>query len=173
MMVFEFAFAALRFYIGILLAAHGSQKVFGWFGGPGIEGWRGALKGMNLRPAGLWAWLSAGVELIGGLLFAFGVLTPVVAAAISLNMLMAIILVHWENGFFARDNGFEFPLTLLMGALTIGLTGSSSLALGPQTLDGQAPITLFAGAFLIGSLVLMSGLAIRQWTPDYQSLSGD
>lgn len=172
-MQIEIGLSVLRWFVGLLLAAHGAQKVFGWFDGPGIQGWEGAMENMGLRPASLWAWLSAGIELLGGLLFALGVLTPIVAGALVVNLLMAIALVHWENGFFNSNGGFEFPLTLAVAALVIGLTGQGTYSLGPQGFVGLDPVVLFTGTLLIGILLLALGLVTRQTAPSREPQPGD
>lgn len=169
----EIGLSVLRWFVGLLLAAHGAQKVFGWFDGPGIQGWRGAMENMDLRPASLWAWLSAGIELLGGLLFALGALAPIVAAALIVNLLMAIALVHWENGFFNSNGGFEFPLTLAVAALVIGLSGQGTYSLAPQGFAGLDPVLLFTGTLLIGILILALGLVTRRTPPSREPQPGD
>lgn len=172
-MEIETGLAILRGFVGLLLAVHGMQKVLGWFGGPGMQGWLGAIKSMNLRPPRLWAWLSAGTELFGGLLFAVGILTPLAAAALIVNLLMAISLVHWENGFFNSRGGYEFPLTLAVAAFVIGLTGPGAYAFGPQELADLDPTTVFVGTLMIGILLLAVGLITRRSTPTQEPEPGD
>lgn len=172
-MEIETGLAILRGTVGLLLGAHGAQKIFGWFGGPGIQGWQGAIEGMNLRPPSLWAWLSAGTELFGGLLFALGIVTPFAAAALIVNLLMAVTLVHWENGFFNSRGGYEFPLTLAVAALVIGLAGPGAYAFGPQELAGLDPTTIFVGTLLLGILLLAVGLISRRTAATQEPQPGD
>lgn len=80
----------LRTVVGLTLAAHGAQKLLGWFGGPGIKGFAGMLGQLNIRPTALWAWVAALAELVGGLALAVGLLTPLAATAIAGSMLVAI-----------------------------------------------------------------------------------
>lgn len=157
----DIALLVLRLYVGLVLVAHGSQKLFGWFGGHSVSDMAGMFHSQGLRPSGFWAWTNALAEFFGGLLFAFGVLTPLAAGILLANMLMAIALVHWQNGFFNAKGGFEFPLTLAVGALTIGLSGPGALALGPQTFAGLNSLQIFIGVSLIGILADVVGLAIR------------
>src|SRR6185437_1243048 len=90
----------LRLVVGLTLAGHGAQKVFGWFGGQGISGWAATVEKLRVRPPRAWAWISALSELVGGVLFALGLLTPLGAFAIAGAMLVAIATVHWPNGFW-------------------------------------------------------------------------
>lgn len=172
-MELEIGLTILRVSIGLVLAAHGSQKVLGWFGGHGLDGTKSMHESLGMRPAGLWAWVNGGVELAGGLFFAFGILTPLMAAAIVINMLMAVFLVHRENGFFNMNSGYEFPLTLAVGALTFGLTGPGAYALGPQSLAGIEPMGLFIAAALAGLLLMTIVLATRRTTPSREPQPGD
>jgi putative oxidoreductase len=148
----------LRLVIGLTLTAHGAQKTFGSFGGPGIEGWSAIISRMGVHPARFWAWASALTEFVGGLLFAIGLLTPLAAAGLAAVMVIAIIKVHWRNGFFNRNRGLEFPLSLLTGMVAVGLTGPGALALDPGTIFGRSPSVLFVGLLLIG--LLADGLAL-------------
>src|SRR5258708_980035 len=99
-MATDIAFFLLRVAIGLIFAAHGAQKVFGWWGGPGMDGWRGAMEHMGIRPAAFWAVVSAGVELIGGLLLVLGLFTPFAAAALVGQSIVIIGQVHLPKGFF-------------------------------------------------------------------------
>src|SRR3954452_17775623 len=122
-MATDIALLVLRLAIGLIFAAHGAQKVFGWWSGPGMTGWRGAMEHMGIRPAAFWAPMSAGVELIGGLLLAVGLFTPFAAAALVAQSIVIIAQVHWQKGFFNGKGGYEYPLTLGAAALAILLTG--------------------------------------------------
>ncbi len=118
----------LQLGVGLTFAAHGAQKVFGWWGGPGLAGWQGAMTNMGFRPARLFAVTSAFTELGGGLLLAAGLLTPLAAAALVVQAVVIIGHVHWRNGFFNARSGFEFPLLLGLGAAAIGLAGPSAIS---------------------------------------------
>src|SRR6266568_5000272 len=97
---------------GRVIAAHGAQKVLGVWGGPGLAGWTQGMTRMGMRPAAFWAWVSAFAELAGGIAFALGLLLPVVAAALTIQMAVAIARAHWSKGFWNGKGGIEFPFTL-------------------------------------------------------------
>ena len=118
----------LQLGVGLTFAAHGAQKVFGWWGGPGLAGWEGAMQHMGFRPARLFALVSAGAELVGGLLLAVGFLTPFVAAVLLAQTVVIIGQVHWAHGFFNSKSGIEFPLLLGVGAAAVGLGGPSAVS---------------------------------------------
>ena len=118
----------LQLGVGLTFAAHGAQKVFGWWGGPGLQGWEGAMAHMGFRPARFFALTSALTELGGGLLLAAGLLTPLAAAALVAQAIVIIGHVHWRNGFFNARSGFEFPLLLGLGAAAVGLAGASAIS---------------------------------------------
>jgi putative oxidoreductase len=118
----------LQLGVGLTFAAHGAQKMFGWWGGPGLTGWEGATQHMGFRPARLFALVSAAVELVGGLLLAMGALTPLVAAVLLAQTVVIIGQVHWSNGFFSTKGGFEFPLLLGVGAAAVAIGGPSAMS---------------------------------------------
>jgi putative oxidoreductase len=113
----------LRVVLGLVVAAHGAQKLFGWFGGPGLAGTSGWLESMGFRPGKLHAGVTGLAEFGGGLLLALGFLTPLGAAAVIGVMTVAIVTVHSQNGFFNTSGGFEFNLVLLVAAATLAFTG--------------------------------------------------
>jgi putative oxidoreductase len=127
----DLALFILQVGIGLTFAAHGAQKVFGWWGGPGLHGWEGAMEHMGFRPARLFALVSAFVELGAGLSLAAGLLTPFVAAALVAQAVVIILHVHWENGFFNARSGIEFPLLLGIGAAAVGLAGGGAIGVDP------------------------------------------
>jgi putative oxidoreductase len=134
---FDLALLILQLAVGLTFAAHGAQKLLGWWGGPGLAGWEGAMQHMGFRPARLFALTSAGIEFGGGLLLAVGLFTPVVALALVAQAVVIIGQVHWEHGFFNSQSGIEFPLLLGVGAAAIGLAGPSGVSL--DALLGFAP----------------------------------
>ena len=119
----------LRLVIGLTVAAHGAQKLFGWWGGPGMKGWIGAMNHMRIRPATPWAWASALAEFAGGLGLALGFLTPLPSFAIAGSMLVAIALVHLPRGFFTSKGGYEFNLAILAAITAIALIGPGRVSL--------------------------------------------
>src|SRR5580765_7074734 len=98
-----------RLAFGTLMAAHGSQKLFGWFGGYGLDGTGGYFESIGFRPGRFFAAIASISEVGGGVLVALGLLHPVGAALIVAVMVVALS-VHWANGLFAMSNGIEVPL---------------------------------------------------------------
>ncbi len=131
-----------RVVLGLLMAAHGTQKLLGWFGGHGIAGTAGFMESLGFRPGRLFATVAASTEVASGLLVAFGLLGPVGPALMLSVMIVAAISTHWKNGVFASANGIEVPLLYATGAIALALTGP-----GAYSLDAAL------------------GLA-RRWTPD-------
>jgi putative oxidoreductase len=118
----------LRLVVGLTFAAHGAQKAFGWWAGPGWIGWQNAIGRMGFRPVGLFATLSVGAELVGGLFLALGAFTPFAAALLAAQSTVIIVKVHGPNGFWNKVSGIEFPLALGGAALAIGLTGPGAVS---------------------------------------------
>jgi putative oxidoreductase len=125
----DVALLLIRLAVGGTVAAHGAQKVFGWFNGHGIAGTGGFLESLGFRPGRMYAWLLGGAELAGGLALAAGLLTPIAAAVVAGVMLAAIAVVHWQKGFFNMDGGFEFPLALGVGAVAMAFSGAGRWSL--------------------------------------------
>ncbi|MBT2680473.1 DoxX family protein [Bacillus sp. ISL-35] len=109
----------IRLVIGILFIGHGAQKLFGWFGGYGLKGTGGWFESIGMKPGVTMALFAGLAELVGGILLAAGLLTPLAALMIAGTMLMAIVKVHGANGLWSTSNGYEYNLTLV--AVTIGL----------------------------------------------------
>jgi putative oxidoreductase len=146
----------LRLVVGLAMAAHGAQKLFGWFGGYGIAGTGGFFEGLGFRPGPLFA-LAAGLsELGGGLLLALGLLGPVGSALILSVMVVAAITVHWGKPFFASTNGIEVPLLYAAAAVGLALTGpgiySFDYALGLGSLWSPALTALVLLGGVVGAL---------------------
>jgi putative oxidoreductase len=119
----------LRLTLGLAFIAHGSQKVFGTFGGPGLAKWMTLTKlaPSLLRPT--WFWLAADAlgEFIGGLLMLLGMLTRLGAFLIVSAMLTAIAHVHWPN-FFLTNNGFEYPMVIIGAAVALLIAGGGRIS---------------------------------------------
>ena len=118
----------LRVVLGVILAVHGSQKLFGAFEGPGIDGTVMFFSTLGIAPAAFWAWVVALVEFAGGILLIFGALTSVAAVLIAINMTVALVTVHWERGFFVGQGGYEFVLILIAVAISLLITGPGKFA---------------------------------------------
>ena len=119
---------ALRVPIGVIFAAHGAQKLFGWFGGYGLQGTAGWLESIGLAPGTLMALLAGGAEFFGGLALILGVLTRPAALALAFTMLVAIFKVHFVNGLFMANNGYEFGLSLLAASVALLLSGAGRVS---------------------------------------------
>jgi len=119
----------IRLVGGLTIAAHGAQKLFGWFDGPGITKITQGFEKQGFKPAWLWVILVILGEFGGGLSVALGLLTPLGAAGMFGAMLMAIFKSHWKNGFWNSKRGLEFPLALLAMGVGIGLTGPGMYSL--------------------------------------------
>lgn len=115
---------ALRIPVGVIFAAHGAQKLFGWFGGYGLQGTAGWLESIGLAPGMLMALLAGGAEFLGGLALIVGVLTRPAALALVIAMLVAIFKVHIANGLFMANNGYEFGLALLAASVALLISGA-------------------------------------------------
>ena len=119
----------LRVVAGLTITAHGVQKLFGWFEGPGINKLAKGFQAQGFKPALFWVILVILGEFGGGLSVALGFLTPLGAAGIFGTMFMAIFKSHWKNGFFNSKRGLEFPLSLLTIAVAIGIIGPGTYSL--------------------------------------------
>lgn len=119
----------IRLIVGLTLAGHGAQKLFGWFGGYGLKGTGGWLESIGVKPGVLMAFVAGLLELVGGLLFAAGLFTPVASAMIVIIMLVAIFKVHAQNGFWVSSNGFEYNLVLIAVAVGVALIGPGAYVL--------------------------------------------
>ena len=144
----------LRVVIGLLIAGHGSQKLLGWFGGPGFAKTVGMMKSQGFKVPQFWALLGSLGEFGGGVFFVLGLLTPLAAIAIVAAMLMAVVKFHWSKGLWGTKGGFEYPLVLLFVALVVGLVGAGSYSI--DALIGFAlplPVTL---VFLLLAIIVVA-----------------
>ncbi len=148
------AFLIARLIVGIAMAAHGTQKAFGWFGGYGLKATGGFFESMGYRPGILFASLAAYGELAGGILTALGLFGPTGPALIVLVMVVAAGSMHVRNGFFASKNGFELNAFYIAAALALAFGGP-----GPLSLDGVLGLEkYFSGpvdATVIGAGILI------------------
>ena len=122
--------AVLRITTGLTFMAHGSQKLFGAFGGPGLQGMAGWLESIGVTPGYLMATLAGSAEFFGGLALVLGLLVRLASILLIVAMLVAVFSVHLANGFFIQANGFEYAFTLIMISVALLISGA-----GPFSLD--------------------------------------
>ncbi|EDP59809.1 DoxX family protein [Vibrio sp. AND4] len=120
---------ALRIPIGLIFMAHGAQKLFGWFGGYGLEATAQWMASIGLGPGILMAFFAGSAEFFGGLFILLGLLTRPAAVALAFTMVIAIFSVHFENGLFLSNNGYEFGLALLAASVSLAFSGSGKVAM--------------------------------------------
>jgi putative oxidoreductase len=146
-----FGILVLRVVFGLIMAAHGAQKLFGWFGGYGIAGTGGYLESHGFRPGKVFATMAGSAEFFGGLLMALGLLGPVGPALVVSTMIVAAVTVHWGKGLFAMTNGIEMPLLYVVAAVAVALTGPGAISI--DALLGLAWPAVF------NAIVLAAGVA--------------
>ncbi len=152
----------IRLVVGSLMAAHGAQKLFGWFGGYGLAGTGGFFEGLGFRPGRTFAAAAGASEVASGLLVALGLLGPVGPALMLSVMVVAALSVHWPN-VFAQSNGMEVPILYGVTAAALGLTG-----FGAYSLDAALGLTsvwttaLNWGALAIGVVGGLANLGLRR-----------
>lgn len=127
---------ALRIPVGIIFVAHGAQKLFGWFGGYGLEGTGQFFGSIGLNPGTLMALLAGAAEFFGGLALVFGLLVRPAAAALSFAMLVAIFTVHFSKGFFLDKGGYEYALALFAASLSLLFSGAGRFSVD-RALTGE------------------------------------
>jgi putative oxidoreductase len=154
----------LRLVVGLTMSAHGAQKAFGWWKGSGWAGWRAVMVRMGFRPATLWGVIGIGAELVGGLFLAIGFLTPLAAMALVGQSVVIIIKAHWSRGFWGRDGGFEFPLSLAAGVVAIVGTGAGALSLD-ALLGISWPVEARLALAALGVVGGLAGIAITRMFP--------
>lgn len=152
-----------RLVAGLVMAAHGSQKLLGWFGGYGLTKTGQFFDQLGFRPGRTFAALASLAEVTSGLLVAFGFLGPIGPAVMISVMIVAMITVHWEHGLFANTNGIEVPLLYIAAAVALALTGygrySLDAALGIANRWTPALTWLVLG---VGALGGLANVAMRR-----------
>jgi putative oxidoreductase len=164
----EIGLVLLRITAGLILAAHGAQKLFGWFSGPGIDVTGQFFETIGFLPGRRHALMAGLAETGGGLLLALGLFTPIGAALICSVMLVAVT-VHIKNGFFAQNGGYEYAIVLGVAALSVAFSGPGPLSL--DALFGNHLSGTFWGiaALLVGVLGGAFSLIQRRRTPAEQT----
>ena len=151
----------MRVVLGLVMAAHGAQKLFGWFGGYGLAGTGGFFESIGFRPGRFFAMAAGTSELVGGLLVAFGLLGPLGPAMIIAIMIVAAATVHWQHGLFAQNNGIEVPLLYATGAAAVALIGNGAYSLD-AALGLSWPAEVIWVALALGVLGGFANLAVRR-----------
>ena len=152
----------IRLVVGLLLAAHGAQKLFGWFGGYGIAGTGQFMESLGFRPGRANAAVAGVAELGGGLLFAAGFVTPLGAAAIVGVMLNAIAAVHLRNGPWVTEGGYEYNLVLIAAAIGVAAIGPGAVSVDDTIGWHLAGFEWGVVALLLGGLGAAMTLIARQ-----------
>lgn len=144
-----FGILLIRLVVGLTFAAHGAQKLFGWFGGGGLEG-TGQFFSMLGFPGRRHALLAGLGESGGGLLLALGLFTPLAALALIAVMLVAVLTVHLPKGFFAQNGGYEYNLVLAVVAWALTFTGAGAFSLDAWLGLRDSGLLWGAGALVVG-----------------------
>jgi putative oxidoreductase len=150
-----------RLLLGGLFIGHGTQKLFGWFGGYGPEGTGGWLESLGLRPGRQHAMAAGATETASGALLALGLATPAAAAGITSVMTTAIRTVHQPNGPWVTDNGWEYPAVIIATVLAITDVGP-----GPMSLDAALGRERSGPGWALAALLAGVGgsmLVLRDW----------
>lgn len=145
----ELGLLVLRVIVGALFAGHGAQKLFGAFGGHGVDGTAGFFESLGLKPGRLHAIFAGTAELGGGLLLALGLLTPLAAVLLTAVMTAAIASVHARNGLWVTANGFEYNLVLIAVAFALAAVGA-----GDWSLDSALGLDVAGTGWALGALAL-------------------
>jgi putative oxidoreductase len=124
-----YGLTVVRILVGIIFVAHGSQKLFGAFGGYGLEGTGQYMASLGLTPGYLMALLSGSAEFFGGLGLVVGLLARPAAVVLAATLVVAIFSVHISNGLFMANNGYEFALALLGGVVAVLIEGAGKLSI--------------------------------------------
>jgi putative oxidoreductase len=150
----------LRIVLGLTMFAHGAQKLFGWFEGPGMKGTIGMCTNLGYRSPFLMGFAVAFAEFGGGLSLATGFLTPLGALAVTVVMLNAVYLVHWSKGFFNGNGGYEFNLLIASAAVAIATTGPGRFAIDHAIGWDDNISGLWWGLGVLGAAVVVAFLTL-------------
>lgn len=167
----------VRAVVGGLLFAHGAQKLFGWWGGYGLEGTGGFFASVGHRPGRSMALLAGSTEAGGGALLVLGFFTPLGSAMVMGVMIVAAVSVHARNGLWATNGGYEFPLVNAAVACGLGFTGAGSWSVDAIGIPGMSGWWSGVGAILLAvvtaSLTLLRREHVLTEMPDGDAYPGD
>jgi putative oxidoreductase len=172
-MIMDTGLLILRIVVGLLLVGHGTRRLFGWFGGRGLVGTARYFESVGYWPPKFMTSFAISAEIVGGAALAAGFMTRL-AAAVVIGAMLNAVAIHWRNGMWAADNGFEYPLVTAAAAATLAFTGAGTASLDARVGLGGASIEagLFAVALglLAGTAFLISRAAARSeggpaWEP--------
>lgn len=150
----------LRIAVGSIMAAHGAQKLFGWWGGPGISGTAGMCSSLAYRAPLLMACGLGVAEFGGGLALATGFLTPLGALAVTVVMLNAIYVIHWPKGFFNGNGGYEFNLLIAASAVALAAIGPGRFSIDRAIGWDDNISGVWWGVGVAGAAILVSFLTL-------------
>ena len=154
-----------RLVVGLGIAAHGAQKLFGWFGGHGLAGTAGYFESLGYRPGRVFATMAALGEFVSGVLIALGFLGPI-GPALLLAVMIVAMMQHWRNGFFAMNNGIELPLLYATAGVALAFTGPGIYSLDEALGLGElSDPTVEAIALAVAVLGALATLAVRRPAP--------
>jgi putative oxidoreductase len=160
---FSIGLLVARIVIGLLMAAHGAQKIFGWFGGYGLNATGQFFEQIGFHPGTAFAGAAAISEILSGLLVALGFLGPAGPALMISVMIVAAVTVHWEHGIFASKNGIELPLLYGTAALGLAVTGFGQYSLDAWLgIAGHLPAVDTWVALAIGVVGGFANVALRR-----------
>ena len=163
-MTLDLGLLIVRLVVGLLYIGHGSQKLFGWFGGGGMKGTAKMMESIGLHPTELWALLAGLGEFGGGLLLALGLFNPFGPLGIIAAMSFAILQVHWSKGLWNTKGGGEFPLTVIAISLLIAWAGSGRFSLDAILGIALPAIPIFIVGIIAIAIVAALGLVIKNQT---------
>jgi putative oxidoreductase len=154
----ELGLLVLRIVVGLLFMGHGAQKLFGWFGGHGLQGTAGFFEqGLGLKPGKVHATGAGAAEFFGGLLLALGLLTPLAAAALIATMAVAVATVHWSKGVWSTEGGYEYNAVLMAVAFAVTAVGP-----GNWSLDHELGFDIAGAGWALAALAagIVGGMAM-------------
>jgi putative oxidoreductase len=153
----------LRLVVGLAMAAHGSQKLFGWFNGHGLAGTAGFFEMIGFKPGRLFAVAAGTTEIVSGILMATGFLGPIGPALMLSVMIVAALSVHAKNGFFAQSNGVEVAVLFAVAAVALAFTGFGQYSIDAVTgLNSLFTPALAGIALVVGVVGAFGNLSLRR-----------